>query len=81
MNPKLPLNGHIYMLTVCRVLSTKVVSGQSRSAFVQSHFQSQAMLTFVTAYQTDNFDCTKINAYFSLPMGGTSRVEAYIVVL
>ena len=38
------------------------------------------MLTFVTAHEMDNFDCTKINAQIhSLSMGGAhSQVEAYI---
>ena len=41
------------------------VSDQSGPAFVQSDSQSQAMLTFVTALEMDNFDCTKIDAHFS----------------
>lgn len=64
MNPKLPLNGRIYTLTVGRVLTHQCVSDQSRPAFVQSHSQSQAMLAFVTALGMDKFDCTKINAHF-----------------
>ena len=63
MNLKLPLNGCIYTLTISDP-NHQHVSDQSRPAFVQSHSQSQTMLTFVTALEMDNFDCTKINAHF-----------------
>ena len=43
-------------------------------AFVESHFQSQARLTFVTTLGMDNFDCTKMNAQNSqLVYGGAER--------
>ena len=48
MNPKLPLNGRIYILTAGRVLNINV---QSRPAFVQSQSQSQPRLMFVTALE------------------------------
>ena len=44
MNPKLPLDGSIYTLTIGRVLKTIVF----QVSFVQSHSQSQARLMFVT---------------------------------
>ena len=44
MNPKLPFNGYIYTLTVGKVLTTMF---QINLAFVQSHSQSQAMLTII----------------------------------
>ena len=43
MNPKLP---RIYTLTVGRGPNHQHVSDQSRPAFVQSHSQSQAVLTY-----------------------------------
>jgi len=61
MNPKFPLDGRIYMLTVGSVLTT---TNQSMLAFVQSYSQSQARLKFVTTLGMDNFDYNKINALF-----------------
>ena len=58
MNPKLPLNGCIYTLTVGSVLTTNVSQIQSMPTFVQIYSQSQARLMFVTTLGLDNFDCT-----------------------
>ena len=65
MNPKLPLDGRIYMLTVGSVLTTNVSQiNLCQLAFVQSYSQSQARLLFVTTLGMDNFDCTKMNVHF-----------------
>ena len=48
------------MFIVGRILVTK----QYMPPIVQSHFQSQAGLMFVTTLEMNNFDCTKINAHF-----------------
>ena len=65
MNPKLPLDGRIYTLTVGSVLTTNVaISNQSMPAFVQIYSQTRARLMFVTTLEMDNFDCTKMNARF-----------------
>ena len=67
MNPKLPLDGRIYMLTVGSVLTMhQCISNQSMSAFVQCYSQSQARLMFVATLEMDNFDCTKMNAHFKI---------------
>ena len=64
MNPKLALNGRIYMLTVGSVLATNVSQTNLCQLFVQSYSQSQARLMFVATLGMDNFDCTKMNAHF-----------------
>ena len=65
MNPKLPLNGRIYTLTVGSVLiNHQCISNQSMPAFVQTYSQTRARLMFVTTLEMDNFDCTKMNARF-----------------
>ena len=66
MNPKLPLDGHIYTCTHCRWRPNhQCISNQSGPAFVQSYSQSQARPMFVTALGMDNFDCTKMQAHFT----------------
>ena len=64
MNPKLPLGGRIYMLTVGSILTTSVSQTNLCYTFLQSYSQSQARLKFVTTLGMDNFDCNKMNAHF-----------------
>ena len=64
MNPKLPHYGCI-LHTHCRQRPNhQCISNQSMPAFVQTYSQSQARLMFVTTFEMDNFDCTKMNACF-----------------
>ena len=80
MNPKLPLDGRIYTLTLGSVLTTNV----SQINLCQLLFRATLKVSmFVTTLGMDNFDCTKMNAHFkkihSLSTGGAhSRVEASI---
>ena len=64
MNPKLPLDGRIYTLTVGSILTTNVSQINLCQLFVQTYSQTRARLMFVTTLEMDNFDCTKMNARF-----------------
>ena len=66
LNPKLTLKRCIYMLICRQGPYYQCVSDQSRPAFVQSHFQGQARVTFVTALELHNFDCAKNSCIFYL---------------
>ena len=63
-NIRQPLKGGQPLKRGQRLWSQSVSSNNQRvsdqSPLVQSHSQSQAMLTFVTALEIDNFECTKI---------------------
>ena len=63
MNPKLPLDGHIYTLTAGRFLKTKVFQINLGELLLKAT-QRQARLMFVNCSKMDNLDCTKINAHF-----------------
>ena len=71
MNPKLELDGHIYMLTVGSVLTTNVFQTNLCQLLICSELysQRQARLTFVTTLGMDIFDCTKMNAHSQLVYG------------
>ena len=76
MTSKFSLNGCICTLTIARVRTTNVVSDQSRPAFVQSHFQSQARLMCVTTLEMDNLYCTKNGGDISYRGGGVGSLSS-----
>ena len=60
MNPKLPLSGRIYILTVGSVLTTNV----SEISLCQLLFRATLKVSCsVTTLGMDNFDCTKMRMY------------------
>ena len=64
MNPKLELDGHIYMLTVGSVLATNISQTNLCQLLLRATLKDwQARLTFVTTLGMDMFDCTKMNAH------------------
>ena len=65
MNPKLPLDGRIYTLTVGSVLTTNVF----QTNLCQLLFRATLKVRLdsclsCTTLGMDNFDCTKMNAHF-----------------
>ena len=64
VTPKLLINRCIYMLTVGRVLTTNMSQINLGQLLSRTTLKSQASLTFVTALEMDNLECTKINTHF-----------------
>ena len=64
MNPKLPLDGRIYTLTVGRVLNTIVFQINLGSLLFRATLKATLGSCLSTALKMDNLDCTKINAHF-----------------
>ena len=64
MNPKLPLNGSIYTMTVARVLNTIVFQINLGYFLFRATLKVRLGSCFSTALKMDNFDCAKINAHF-----------------
>ena len=74
MNPKLPLDGRIYTLTVGRVLNIIVFQINLGELLFTATLRVRLGSCLSTALKMDNLDCTKINAHFkkihSLSTGG-----------
>ena len=81
MNPKLPLNGHMYTLTVGRVLNTIVFQINLGKFLFRATLRVRLGSCLSTVLKMDNLDCTKINlcTFYSLSTGGAhSRLLAHI---
>ena len=64
MNPKLPLDGHIYTLTVGRVLNTNVFQISLGKLLLRATLKVRLGSCLSTALKMDNFVSTKIDAHF-----------------
>ena len=64
MNPKLPLNGRIYALTVGRVLNIIVFQINLGKLLFTATLRVRLGSCLSTALKMDNLDCTKINTHF-----------------
>ena len=64
MNPKLPLDGRIYTLTVGRVLNIIVFQINLGKLLFRATLRVRLGSCLSTALKMDNLDCTKINAHF-----------------
>ena len=65
MNPKLPLDGRIYTLTVGRVLNIIVFQINLDQLLFTATLRVRLGSCLSTALKMDNLDCTKINAHSS----------------
>ena len=64
MNPKLPLDGRIYTLTVGRVLNTNMFQINLGKLVLRVTLKVSLGSCLSTALKMENLDCTKIDAHF-----------------
>ena len=64
INPKLPLDGRIYTVTVGRVLNTNVFQINIGELLFRATPKVRLGSCLSTALKMDNLDCTKINPHF-----------------
>ena len=64
MNPKLTLDGRIYMLTAGKVLNTNVFQINLGKFLFRATLKVRQSSCLSTALEMDNLGCTKIDAHF-----------------